>query len=109
MLTPLILAGAKLEEILSPGPADDSALEKGVVLRRRLRGFPNQLYYLYIPRSAGKRPPLMVSVHGVSRNARQHATVSCCWRHCSVKNSFRITSGWAASGVVLARTWRWTE
>ena len=73
MLAPLILAGARLEELLNSCPADESALEKGVVLRRRLHGCSSQVYYLYIPRSAGESPPLMVSVHGVSRNARQHA------------------------------------
>jgi len=73
MLTPLLLAGARLEQLLNPGSVDRIPLQKGVVIRRRLRGFSGQVYYLYVPRFAGKRPPLMVSVHGISRNARQHA------------------------------------
>ena len=73
MLTPLILAGKRLEQLLNPGWPGDTALEVGVVSRRRLRGSSGQVYYLYVPRSAGKKPPLMVSVHGGARNARQHA------------------------------------
>lgn len=73
MLTPLILAGKRLEQLLNPGWAGDTALQPGVVCRRRLCGSPGQVYYLYVPKSAGKNPPLMVSVHGGTRNARQHA------------------------------------
>lgn len=73
MLTPLLLAGARLEQLLNPGSAYQTAPQKGMVIRRRLRGLSGQVYYLYIPKTAGIRPPLMVSVHGISRNARQHA------------------------------------
>lgn len=73
MLTPLLLAGARLDQLLSQGDPTQSELEVGRVLKRRLGGCFGQQYYLYIPRSAGRRPPLMVSIHGISRNARQHA------------------------------------
>jgi len=73
MLTPLLLAGSRLDQLLDPSGRCESALDTGKVLKRRLGGRHGQVYYLYVPRSAGKRPPLMVSVHGISRNARQHA------------------------------------
>ena len=73
MLTPLLLAGTRLEQLLNPRERSESGLEVGKVLKRRLGGCHGQVYYLYVPRSAGKRPPLMVSIHGISRNARQHA------------------------------------
>jgi hypothetical protein len=73
MLTPLLLAGSRLDQLLDPRETGESALDTGKVLKRRLGGRHGQVYYLYVPRSAGKRPPLMVSVHGISRNARQHA------------------------------------
>ena len=72
MLTPLLLAGARLDQLLDPERRTETRLESGKVLRRRLGG-AGQRYYLYVPRSAGKRPPLLVSVHGISRNAREHA------------------------------------
>jgi pimeloyl-ACP methyl ester carboxylesterase len=43
------------------------------VLERRLRGDPAQIYYLYLPESAPPGARLLVSLHGVSRNAREHA------------------------------------
>jgi poly(3-hydroxybutyrate) depolymerase len=73
MLTPLLLGGARLDQLLDPRDRAESVLEVGKLLKRRLGGRCGQDYYLYIPRSAGKRPPLMVSIHGISRNARQHA------------------------------------
>jgi len=73
MLTPLLLSGARLEQLLNPRDTIEAGLQAGKVLKRRLGGRLGQVYYLYIPRSGGKRPPLMVSIHGISRNARQHA------------------------------------
>jgi poly(3-hydroxybutyrate) depolymerase len=73
MLTSLLLASDRLEQLLSPRASIESGLKAGRVLKRRLGGCFGQVYYLYIPRSAAKRPPLMVSIHGISRNARQHA------------------------------------
>lgn len=73
MLTPLLLAGARLEQLLNPDCRNDSRLEPGRVLGRRLGGAAGQKYYLYIPKSAAERAPLLVAVHGISRNARQQA------------------------------------
>lgn len=47
-------------------------LRKGRLLRRVLKSDPSQEYLLYIPKSLGAQPPLLVSVHGVSRNADEH-------------------------------------
>ncbi|HSO06607.1 MAG TPA: PHB depolymerase family esterase [Pelomicrobium sp.] len=61
-------AGAGAQRVSSvPAPA-------GSVLERHLIGEPPLRYFLYVPRSAPARgAPLLVTVHGISRNARQHA------------------------------------
>jgi len=46
----------------------------GKVESRRLDARGNQRYFLYRPSSASGKAPLLVSVHGISRNARSHAT-----------------------------------
>lgn len=51
-----------------------SLLRRGKVLRRVLRNDPDQEYYVYVPEEARRGAPLFVTVHGVSRNAREHAT-----------------------------------
>lgn len=43
------------------------------LLKRVLRSDPAQEYLLYLPHTAGEDAPLLVAVHGVSRNADQHA------------------------------------
>lgn len=73
MFIPLLLAATRLEQLLRSRDSIESGTEVGRVLKRRAGGRNGQVYYLYIPRSAGKNPPLMVSIHGTSRNARQHA------------------------------------
>lgn len=40
--------------------------------RRVLQADPSQEYLVYVPSSCGDHAPLVVSVHGVSRNADQH-------------------------------------
>ncbi|HZM17575.1 MAG TPA: PHB depolymerase family esterase [Candidatus Krumholzibacteria bacterium] len=45
------------------------------VLRRALRDDSRQEYFLYIPSSGGQGAPLFVTVHGISRNAEEHATL----------------------------------
>src|SRR5262245_27992916 len=45
------------------------------VVRRMLRANPRQEYFLYVPSSGGARAPLFVTVHGISRNAQEHATL----------------------------------
>jgi poly(3-hydroxybutyrate) depolymerase len=73
MLTPLLLTSAGLDRLQKPQDFIKPELATGKVLKRRLTGNPGQTYYLYIPRSMRKSAPLMISIHGVSRNARQHA------------------------------------
>ena len=50
-----------------------AALTRGVILERVLEDDPGQRYYLYVP-SAGElaHAPMLVTVHGISRNARTH-------------------------------------
>jgi len=73
MFTPLFLASAGLDRLQKSQGLSRPELATGKVLKRRLVGYLGQTYYLYIPRSMRKSAPLMVSIHGVSRNARQHA------------------------------------
>jgi pimeloyl-ACP methyl ester carboxylesterase len=50
------------------------AVQRGKIVKRRLAGDPGQRYYLYVPHRTEARPDtLFVSVHGISRNAREHA------------------------------------
>ncbi|MDZ4261605.1 MAG: hypothetical protein U1B30_04635 [Pseudomonadota bacterium] len=44
----------------------------GRVVKRRLGSDPSQRYYLYVPHHCPVDAPLLVSVHGISRNARKH-------------------------------------
>lgn len=57
---------------VTPG-TDALAVPAGEVLRMSLGGPSRQVYYLYVPRRI--RPParVFVTVHGISRNAREHA------------------------------------
>jgi pimeloyl-ACP methyl ester carboxylesterase len=47
--------------------------QRGRVLFRRLAGDHGQHYFLYLPRSGSVNARVLVSVHGISRNAREHA------------------------------------
>ena len=49
------------------------SLPRGKILRRVLRDDPEQEYLVYIPKSGGTGAPLLVSVHGISRNAHAQA------------------------------------
>ena len=51
------------------------AVKTGQVVERTLADGSKAHYFLYVPRSAGSHPPLFVTVHGISRNAREHATL----------------------------------
>ena len=53
----------------------DPPLDRGQVLERTLSGTGEPHYFLYVPQSAGSHPSLFVTVHGISRNARQHASL----------------------------------
>ncbi len=56
------------------GTGDASARPRRKALSRRvLRVDTSQEYLLYVPSSRRPEPPLVVSVHGVSRNADEHA------------------------------------
>jgi pimeloyl-ACP methyl ester carboxylesterase len=48
-----------------------SALPGALVLRT-VDGDARLRYYLYVPRSLAREPQLLVAVHGISRNAREH-------------------------------------
>lgn len=57
-------------------PADESpVLPRMQVLRRTLRADARQEYFLYVPRAGGRNAPLLVTVHGISRNAEEHAAM----------------------------------
>lgn len=45
------------------------------MLLRALRSDPFQEYFVYVPKSASPGAPVLVSVHGISRNAHQQAVV----------------------------------
>jgi poly(3-hydroxybutyrate) depolymerase len=44
------------------------------ILRRALASDPGQEYFLYVPNAGGTRAPVFVAVHGISRNAEEHAS-----------------------------------
>ena len=48
---------------------------RGRVLLRALRSDPTQEYLAYVPQSAARNAPVLVSVHGISRNAYEQAVV----------------------------------
>lgn len=54
-------------EGLDTRPAD------GVVSKRILGDATRQPYFLYVPQRGGANAPVFVTVHGISRNAREHA------------------------------------
>lgn len=49
------------------------AVLPGVVQERRLPDDDGQRYFVYVPKSGGQNRPLFVTIHGISRNAREHA------------------------------------
>ena len=51
----------------------NAPLEHKRLQRRVLVADPGQEYLLYVPKTAVENAPLVVSVHGISRNADQHA------------------------------------
>lgn len=50
-------------------------LPRGRILHRALRADSNQLYLVYVPARAGPGAPIMVTVHGISRNVDEHAAL----------------------------------
>lgn len=58
----------------APPPSVDLAPPaRGEVVLRTLPGEPELPYYLYVPERGGRNAPLLVTVHGTSRNAEAHA------------------------------------
>ena len=53
--------------------AVESRLPRGQVLHRALRADPDQEYLVYVPERAARDAPIMVTVHGISRNVEEHA------------------------------------
>ena len=60
----------------APGPLPagvPAALARGLLEQRRLAADSRQTYWLYRPPGGGAGAPVLVSVHGISRNAAVHA------------------------------------
>ena len=53
--------------------AKNEKLPRSTILRCKTNNELQQRYYLYLPKSLSPSTPLMISVHGISRNARRHA------------------------------------
>lgn len=51
----------------------DDPIVAGRVIRMELTQDPSLVYYLYLPRKLQQPARLFVTVHGISRNAREHA------------------------------------
>lgn len=51
----------------------DTAVRPGVVQERVLLDDWQQHYFVYVPRELNATRPLFVAIHGISRNAREHA------------------------------------
>lgn len=54
---------------MRPSKVDPSSSVKARVVRRVLHADPGQEYFLYVPSTGGRRAPMFVVVHGISRNA----------------------------------------
>lgn len=67
----------------APFPGSQFSLPRGRRLRRALISDPEQEYLLYVPHTLRPHAPLLVSLHGISRNAHEHARVftSLCEEH----------------------------
>ncbi|NBQ67986.1 MAG: hypothetical protein EBU46_03770 [Nitrosomonadaceae bacterium] len=48
-------------------------MERGVVLQRTLQTDSRQKYFLYVPQQGGNGAKIFITVHGISRNVREHA------------------------------------
>lgn len=59
----------------APVSAESEQLQRGRILRRVLRTDPSQQYLLYVPTHAVRAAPILVTVHGISRNVEEHAAL----------------------------------
>jgi poly(3-hydroxybutyrate) depolymerase len=56
--------------------AESGALiPRHLVVRRTLRTDASQEYLLYVPDTGGRGAPIFISMHGISRNVEEHATL----------------------------------
>jgi poly(3-hydroxybutyrate) depolymerase len=53
-------------------PTDLAPIATSRIMARGLAQDPRQQYYLYVPQGGGCDAPTLVTVHGISRNAREH-------------------------------------
>lgn len=71
------IAPAAFAAVTAPQTVHDSAPAHrplpGVLTQRRLESDRRQLYYVYVPRLVLPGAPVVVAVHGISRNAEEHA------------------------------------
>jgi pimeloyl-ACP methyl ester carboxylesterase len=58
---------------MAPAAQAKDIIADGQVLERTLADGSKARYFLYVPPSVSSHPPLFVTVHGISRNAREHA------------------------------------
>jgi pimeloyl-ACP methyl ester carboxylesterase len=64
---------ARLEALHCARTAPATATVKGRVQTCQVAGKPELKYFLYIPTTTSASGAMLVSVHGISRNAREHA------------------------------------
>lgn len=72
MSKPNTQAGRGTADILDL--TNEAVMPRGRIVRRRLAGPDREPYYLYVPSRGGAGCRVLVSVHGISRNAEEHAT-----------------------------------
>jgi len=68
-------AESQSESQADPQAAPAEALPRQQVLRRALRSDTSQQYLLYLPAHIAAGEPVFVTVHGISRNVDEHATM----------------------------------
>lgn len=57
----------------APARAERAPRSSGTLVVRSLLDDPEQWYFLYLPQCDWKEAPILVSVHGITRNAHEHA------------------------------------
>jgi pimeloyl-ACP methyl ester carboxylesterase len=67
------VAPAKDVIAMVPAPTLDAPLPRGKVVRRSLANDRDLHYFVYVPTRLSELPRIFVTVHGISRNAREHA------------------------------------
>ena len=60
---------------MTPSPRPPWSVPRGRILVRALRTDPGQEYLLFVPKTAAPDARVLVSVHGISRNAHEQACV----------------------------------